>query len=72
MKTLLNILIFIVILIQSTLFAQEATLSLLNDKYSSILKEQNKGVAILVKKNNEISTSSIGNFSLNENSVFNI
>ncbi|CAM1369226.1 serine hydrolase domain-containing protein [Tenacibaculum xiamenense] len=72
MKILLNILIFIVILIQSTLFAQEATLSLLNDKYSSILKEQNKGVAILVKKNNEISTSSIGNFSLNENSVFNI
>ncbi|EZH75685.1 hypothetical protein ATO12_02530 [Aquimarina atlantica] len=72
MKTLQHIIIAVLILVQSISFSQESKLNSIKEKFNSLVKEQNKGVAILIKKNNQIKTLSLGNFSLNENNVFNI
>jgi len=53
-------------------FAQEDKLDLIDQKFNPLLTQQNKGVAILIKKDNEINTLSLGNFNLHENHVFNI
>ncbi|CAL2093063.1 serine hydrolase [Tenacibaculum sp. 190524A02b] len=72
MKTIQHLAIAILLLIQSVSFAQENKLDIIKQKFDPLLKEQNKGIAVLVKKNNQIKTVSLGNFNLNENHVFNI
>ncbi|PQB06896.1 hypothetical protein BST83_06825 [Polaribacter filamentus] len=72
MKTLQHITIVLLLLIQSVSFAQENKLDIIKQKFDPLLKEQNKGIAILIKKDNQIKTLSLGNFNLNENHVFNI
>ncbi|MFC5045451.1 serine hydrolase domain-containing protein [Aquimarina hainanensis] len=64
--------ITLLLLIQSLSFAQDSTLNRIKQKFDALLKEQNKGIAVLVKKNEKIKTISLGNFDLHENNVFNI
>ncbi len=72
MKNLKQITIIIFLLIQGIVLGQEKTLETLKKKYTTLLKEQHNGVGVLVKKNNEINTFSMGDFDLNKNKVFNI
>ncbi|MGB2684827.1 MAG: serine hydrolase domain-containing protein [Olleya sp.] len=72
MKTLQQLTLLLFVLIQSMSFAQEDKLDLISQKFNPLLTQQNKGVAILIKKDNEINTLSLGNFNLHENHVFNI
>ncbi|MEL0642918.1 serine hydrolase domain-containing protein [Olleya sp. Ti.3.14] len=72
MKTLQQFTLLLFVLIQSISFAQEDKLDLINQKFNTLLTQQNKGVAILIKKDTEINTLSLGNFNLHENHVFNI
>ena len=72
MKTLQQLTLLLFVLIQSMSFAQEDKLDLIDQKFNPLLTQQNKGVAILIKKDNEINALSLGNFNLQENHVFNI
>lgn len=73
MKTIYQALITIALLFNIILVsAQETPLSPIIDKYDVALKEKNQGVSILIKKNNQIYSASIGNHSLTKNTVFNI
>ncbi|WP_299252703.1 serine hydrolase [uncultured Aquimarina sp.] len=73
MKTLQKLTVLLVFfLIKYMGYGQTNDLDIISKKYDSGLKEQNKGVAILIKKDNEIKTMSLGNFNLTERSVFNI
>ena len=72
MKTLQQLMLLVCILIQSNHYGQTKDIKMVSEKYNSFLKEQNKGIAILVKKDDKIETTSLGNHNLNEQSVFNI
>ncbi len=72
MKTLKQITLAFCLLIQGIAFSQDKNLDIIKEKYDATLIAQNKGVSILVKKDNNISTTSLGNFNLTEHSVFNI
>ncbi|MBW1296469.1 serine hydrolase domain-containing protein [Aquimarina litoralis] len=73
MKTLQRLIVLLAILfIKYVSYSQTSDLAIISKKYNSILKEQNKGIAVLVKKNHKTETISLGNFNLTENSVFNI
>lgn len=72
MKHLIRLSIVMTLLIQSMAFSQTNSLEIISNKYNSLLKEQNKGVAILIKKGNNIEKASLGHFNLTEHSVFNI
>ncbi len=72
MKTLKIITLAFCLLIQGIAFSQDNKLQVIKEKYDATLKERNKGVAILVKKDNRTHTASIGNFNLTAHSVFNI
>lgn len=74
MKTLQKITLLACILIQSIGFSQtnKNDLDVFSKKYDSSLIEENKGVAILIKKGNNIITASLGNFNLTQDNVFNI
>jgi len=72
MKTLQQLSIFLFVIIQSIGYSQTTDLKILSKKYHAKLTAQNKGIAILVKKNNTIETTSLGNYNLTEHSVFNI
>ncbi|MCK8523630.1 beta-lactamase family protein [Aquimarina sp. D1M17] len=73
MKTLHQLLLlFIALFIKHIAYTQTSDLTAVSNKYDSILKEQNKGISILVKKNDKTETVSLGNFNLDQNSVFNI
>ncbi len=72
MKTLKQITLAFCLLIQGIAFSQDNNLQVIKEKYDATLKEQNKGVAILIKKDNYTHTASLGNFNLTEHSVFNI
>ncbi len=72
MKIVPYITIALLVLIQSLSLAQENELRTIEQKFEPLLKEQNKGIAVLVKKENKIETLSLGKFDLNENHVFNI
>ena len=72
MKLLSTLTIILSFLVQSTLSAQDKDLSLFTQKYDSILHLQQKGIAVLVKQNGQISTVGLGDFNLDEHSVFNI
>ncbi len=73
MKTLHQLLILLIALfIKHIGYTQTNDLTAISNKYDSLLKEQNKGISILVKKDNKTETVSIGNFNLDKNSVFNI
>lgn len=72
MKTLQKLTIAFFLLIQCISFAQKNNLQIIKQKFNPLLKEQHKGVAVLIKKNNQVETLSLGDFSLNENHVFNI
>ncbi|WP_111707698.1 serine hydrolase domain-containing protein [Lutibacter citreus] len=64
--------LLVFVLIQSIGFSQTNNLEIISNKYNASLQEENKGIAVLVKKNNQINTISFGNFNLSENKVFNI
>lgn len=72
MKTLQQLTLIVFVLIQSIGYSQTNDFEIFSKKYNSLLKEQNKGIAILVKKENKIVTTSLGDFNLTEHSVFNI
>lgn len=72
MKTLQQFTILVFLFLQSISFGQENRLESIRQKYDPLLKEQHKGVALLIKKENAIASKSLGNFNLDENSVFNI
>ncbi|MFD2562364.1 serine hydrolase domain-containing protein [Aquimarina rubra] len=73
MKTLQQLTVILVFFVLKHIgYSQTNDLDIIYKKYNSVLKEQNKGVAILIKKDNEIKTISLGNFKLTEHSVFNI
>lgn len=72
MKTIQQLMILIFILIQSIGFSQKNDINLLIKKYDVLLKEQNKGIGLLVKKDNEIKTVSLGEYNLTAHSVFSI
>jgi len=73
MKALQKLIILFAILFMKYIgYSQTNDISVVSKKYNSILKEQNKGVSILIVKDNKTETLSLGNFNLTENSVFNI
>jgi len=72
MKTLKQLTIFTFMLFVSIGFSQEKSLQTIQKKYNTILQEQNKGVGVLIKKNNKISTLQLGNHQLTSETVFNI
>lgn len=73
MKTLQQLILLAFFLIQTVLgFSQNNNLETLSKKYDASIKEQNKGIAILIKKDGHINNLSLGNFKLSEKSVFNI
>ncbi|PKB44420.1 CubicO group peptidase (beta-lactamase class C family) [Cellulophaga sp. RHA19] len=72
MKTLQKLTLLMFILIQLIGNSQTKDINIFAEKYNSILKKQNKGIAILVRKNNKTEHISLGNFNLTEHSVFNI
>ncbi|WP_109437430.1 serine hydrolase [Aquimarina sp. AU119] len=75
MKTIQNLILYVILAclaIFNAISAQEQTLSSITNKYTTKLKQENKGVGILIKKNNNTETTSLGNFDLNGNTVFNV
>ncbi|QTD39085.1 beta-lactamase family protein [Polaribacter batillariae] len=72
MKTLEKLMLLAFLSIQTITISQNKSLEILSKKYNTSLKEQNKGIAILVKKDGKRSTLSLGNFHLTEHSLFNI
>lgn len=73
MKTKNSISILFALLLNITvIFSQESNLESLVTKYQSSFTENNQGVGILVKRDNQFYTASIGNHKLTEHSVFNI
>ena len=72
MKTLQQLTLLICVLIQGIGYSQTNTIETISEKYNSLLNEQNKGIAILIKKDTKIETASLGHFNLTEHSVFNI
>ncbi|MFD0798420.1 serine hydrolase domain-containing protein [Maribacter chungangensis] len=73
MKTKNSISIFLALLLNVTVFfSQESNLESIALKYQSSFEENNQGVGILVKRDNQVYTTSIGNHNLTERSVFNI
>tara|TARA_R110002051_G_scaffold324635_1_gene422852 strand:+ start:44844 stop:46187 length:1344 start_codon:yes stop_codon:yes gene_type:complete len=73
MKTKNSISILLALLLYITvIFSQEPNLESLVTKYQSSFTENNQGAGILVKRDGQVYTASIGNHSLNEHNVFNI
>jgi D-alanyl-D-alanine carboxypeptidase len=73
MKTKNSISILLALLLNVTVFfSQESNLESIASKYQSSFKENNQGVGILVKRDDEVYTTSIGTHNLTEHSVFNI
>lgn len=72
MKTLKQLTLLVSILIQSITFSQTSNLESIFNKYETKLLEQNKDIAILIKKDSAIENTSIGDYKLSEQSVFNI
>lgn len=72
MKLLQQLTILLCLLTQMNLYSQTTDLDIFVQKYDATLKEDNKGIAFLVKKENKIESLSLGNFSLTPESVFNI
>lgn len=73
MKTLQQLTTLLFLLLQTiTAVAQDASISTLNDKYDMLLQEKNQGIAMLIKRDNVLHQASLGNYNLNELSVFNI
>lgn len=72
MKHLTTLTLLFFILFQGSGICLNSELSLIQKKYNTTLTEQNKGIGLLVKKNGRINTSGLGNYNLNEHSVFNI
>ena len=72
MKTLKKITFLSLISLSLLSFGQSNNLDIISKKYNQLLEEKNKGVALLVKKDNKVETISLGNFGLNERAVFNI
>ncbi len=72
MKTLKQLTIFTFMLFVSIGFSQEKSLQTIQKKYNTLLQEQNKGVGVLIKKNNKINTLQLGKHQLTSEKVFNI
>ena len=52
--------------------SQEKPLATIVDKYDASFKEKNQGISLLIKKDGQTHTTSIGAHKLNEHNVFNI
>ena len=72
MKLIFKLTIAILVSIQTLSFSQESNLLSIAKEINPLLKDPHKGIAILVKKENQIYTASLGKFNLTKNSVFNI
>jgi len=73
MKTKNSITFLLALLLNVTVFfSQESSLESLVAKYQSSFEENNQGAGVLVKRDNQVYTTSIGNHNLTEHSVFNI
>lgn len=72
MKTLQQFMIVLVLCMQTICFGQERNFTTISEKMNPLLKEQHKGISILVKKEDQIYTASLGDFNLTEKTVFNI
>lgn len=72
MKIIKHFTIILLLIFVTNGFSQKKTLKNIETKYTLLLKNQNNGVGILIKKNNTINTLQLGNFDLNKNKVFNI
>lgn len=72
MKILKHIIITLFLLIVTNVCSQENTLQTIQKKYSPLLKTQHRGIGVLIKKNNKISTIQLGDYNLSEKKVFNI
>jgi len=72
MKTIKHIIIALFLLIVANGFSQKRTLKIIQKKYHTLLEEQNKGIGVLIKKNNKISTLQLGKHQLTSDKVFNI
>ncbi|MFK7813361.1 MAG: serine hydrolase domain-containing protein [Maribacter sp.] len=73
MKTKNSISILLALILNVTVFfSQETNLESIETKYQSSFKENNQGASILIKRDGQIYTTSIGAYNLNEHSVFNI
>ncbi|MDC1161979.1 serine hydrolase [Tenacibaculum sp.] len=73
MNLFLKLTITLFLCIQTIAHSQTDTIQMIfKNKYNTLLKEKNNGVAILIKKNNKKQNISLGNFNLTQKSVFNI
>lgn len=72
MKTLQQLSLLVFVLIQTIGYSQTNDFEILSEKYNALLKEKYKGIAILVKKDNNIEKVSLGNYNLTEQNVFSI
>lgn len=72
MKHLTKLTFLLIILFQNGVFSQNTGIDPIKEKYHTLLKAKNQGIGLMVKKNGQTQTQSLGNFDLNEKSVFNI
>lgn len=71
MKTLKWICILTFFMLHQLFFGQQS-LQKITNKYTPYVKELNQGIGVLVQKNGQIETASIGAYNFNANTVFNI
>ena len=72
MNFLKHLCLAVTVLLLHVAFGQTNSLNPISEKYDALLHEQYKGVGLMVKKNNETQTLSLGEYELNRKSVFNI
>lgn len=73
MKTFKTLTATVILCIMQLGYGQNTEfLKTIKTKYDFLLEEQNKGIGLLVKKENKIETVGLGNFGLKANHVFNI
>ena len=73
MKTFQKLIILVLTLMHCIFsYGQGSNLNQIAQKFNPVLQEQNKGVAVLVKKDGKIESTGIGKHSLSAQSVFNI
>lgn len=72
MNTIKQITLIVLLLITYNVGFSQETLTTIKNKYNSLLKDQQEGVAVLIKKETKIHHLSLGNSNLDSDKVFNI